>query len=255
MNGELVHSLGTTIAVGVVVMCVLVAIAAARRQRVARRRLRMLFGVERGRSGLTVLRGRFGAFRGWVPVVGVAVGVAVLVGGVVGCLAGAAAGYGIRRRRLLPRPGRDPAHGAARQLPLAADLMAACLASGAGPREAADAVGRSLSGPLGEALTSIAAELRLGGDPARCWGRFGPYDLGRCMERACTTGVPPVEEVSRLAASYRAERGRTALARARQAGVLATAPLGLCFLPAFLLVGVAPVVMGLAGTILAGGSD
>jgi hypothetical protein len=37
--------------------------------------------------------------------------------------------------------------------------------------------------------------------------------------------------------------------------VLATAPLGLCFLPAFLLVGVAPVVMGLAGTILAGGSN
>jgi pilus assembly protein TadC len=133
--------------------------------------------------------------------------------------------------------------------------MAACLASGAGPREAADAVGRSLSGPLGEALTRIAAELRLGGDPARCWGRFGPYDLGRCMERACTTGVPPVDEVSRLAASYRTERGRVALARARRAGVLATAPLGLCFLPAFLLVGVAPVVMGLAGTILAGGSN
>jgi pilus assembly protein TadC len=129
--------------------------------------------------------------------------------------------------------------------------MAACLAAGAGPREAADAVGRSLGGPLGDALTRIAAELRLGGDPAACWARLGSHDLGRCLERASSTGIPPVGEVSRLAAAYRAERTRAAVARARRAGVLATAPLGLCFLPAFLLVGVAPVVMGLAGSILA----
>lgn len=255
MNGEFVHSLGMAVAAGALAVCVVGAVAAVRRERSARRRLRALFGVVRGPSRASALRDRFGAVRGWVPVAGVALGVAVLVGGVAGCLTGAAAAYGIWRRRLLPRPGPDPLREAARQLPLAADLMAACLASGAGPREAADAVGRSLSGPLGEALTRIAAELRLGGDPARCWGRFGPYDLGRCMERACTTGVPPVDEVSRLAASYRTERGRVALARARRAGVLATAPLGLCFLPAFLLVGVAPVVMGLAGTILAGGSN
>jgi pilus assembly protein TadC len=132
--------------------------------------------------------------------------------------------------------------------------MAACLAAGAGPGEAAEAVGRSLDGPLGEILTRLAAELRLGGDPSACWSRFRHRELARCMERACTTGVPPVEEVSRLAAGYRAEHSREALARARRAGVLATAPLGLCFLPAFLLVGVAPVVMGLAGAILSGGS-
>ncbi|MZE78830.1 type II secretion protein F, partial [Streptomyces sp. SID5475] len=36
------------------------------------------------------------------------------------------------------------------------------------------------------------------------------------------------------------------------AAVLATAPLGLCFLPAFLTVGVAPVLIGLAGDLLSG---
>ena len=36
-------------------------------------------------------------------------------------------------------------------------------------------------------------------------------------------------------------------ARAQRAGVLIAAPLGLCFLPAFLVLGVAPVVIGLAG--------
>jgi pilus assembly protein TadC len=122
------------------------------------------------------------------------------------------------------------------------------------PGEAADAVGSSLGGPLGQSLTRIAAELRLGGDPAVCWARLGSHDLGRCLERASSTGIPPVGEVSRLAAGYRAERSRAALVRARRAGVLATAPLGLCFLPGFLLIGVAPVVVSLAGSILAAGS-
>ena len=38
---------------------------------------------------------------------------------------------------------------------------------------------------------------------------------------------------------------------ARRVGVLAVAPLGLCFLPAFVLLGVVPVVIGLAGPLLA----
>jgi pilus assembly protein TadC len=59
--------------------------------------------------------------------------------------------------------------------------------------------------------------------------------------------------VARLAADARAERGRAATARARRAGVLITLPLGLCFLPAFLVVGVLPVVIGLAGGMVNGG--
>jgi hypothetical protein len=39
---------------------------------------------------------------------------------------------------------------------------------------------------------------------------------------------------------------------ARRVGVLVVAPLGLCFLPAFVLLGVVPVVLGLTGPLLAG---
>ncbi|NED32958.1 hypothetical protein G3I64_10135, partial [Streptomyces sp. SID8499] len=59
--------------------------------------------------------------------------------------------------------------------------------------------------------------------------------------------------VARLAADVRAERSRTATARARRAAVLVTGPVGLCFLPAFVAVGVLPVVIGLAGGALRGG--
>jgi hypothetical protein len=105
-------------------------------------------------------------------------------------------------------------------------------------------------------LIRARAELRLGGDPVECWLRFGDRPaaraMGQCLARASTTGSAPVAEMSRLAADLRAAHGRTALAAARRAAVLATAPLGLCFLPAFLLVGVAPVVIGLAGRVLGG---
>ncbi|MFJ6408269.1 type II secretion system F family protein [Streptomyces hydrogenans] len=143
---------------------------------------------------------------------------------------------------------------AVRQLPLAADLLAACASAGAGPGEAAEAVGRSMGGPLGERLLRTAAELRLGGEPARVWARFGAIPgaegLARCLERAGASGAPAADAVARHAAVLRASAARTATARARRAQVLISAPVGLCFLPAFLAVGVAPVVIGLARGLL-----
>lgn len=141
------------------------------------------------------------------------------------------------------------------QLPAAADLLAACMDAGAGLCEATEAVGRSVGDPLGGMLLRVAAELRLGADPARSWARFGTEPgaaaLGRCLERACRSGASPVRQVDALAEDCRATEARAGQARARRAGILATAPLGLCFLPAFLLVGVAPMVIGIARTILA----
>ncbi|MFJ5709881.1 type II secretion system F family protein [Streptomyces sp. NPDC093105] len=143
---------------------------------------------------------------------------------------------------------------AVRRLPEAADLLAACTSAGAGPAEAAEAVGRSMGGPLGERLLRTAAELRLGGEPAEVWGRFGAIPgaegLARCMERAGASGAPAADAVARHAAGLRAASARAAAARARRAQVLISAPVGLCFLPAFLAVGVAPVVIGLASGLL-----
>ncbi|WP_307842941.1 MULTISPECIES: type II secretion system F family protein [Streptomyces] len=179
-----------------------------------------------------------------------------LVGGITWCVAGLVAAYGIRwwRRRADSARGEVSVEEVERQLPLAADLLAACLAAGAGPREAAEAVGGSLGGPVGERLAQAAAEVRLGGEPGVAWGRLGSLPgaggTARCLERAQATGVPAVEPMSRLAAQLRAAQARAAGIRARRAGVLATAPLGLCFLPAFLTVGVVPVVIGLAGGLM-----
>ncbi|MFI8963534.1 type II secretion system F family protein [Streptomyces sp. NPDC053493] len=184
----------------------------------------------------------------------------VLLGGFLGLLAGAGAAWALRRWQARRTPNTGPGGGSegetARQLPLAADLLAACASAGAGPEESAEAVGRSLGGPVGERLIRTAAELRLGGEPAEVWRRFGAIPgaaaLARCLERAASSGAPAAEAVARHAEALRAARAREASARAQRAQVLITAPVGLCFLPAFLAVGVAPVVIGLASGLLGG---
>ncbi|MEU6516660.1 type II secretion system F family protein [Streptomyces sp. NPDC046978] len=199
--------------------------------------------------------------RRWLPVVGALCAGWVLLGGFGGPVAGLVVGLGARRwqdRRERARLAEEyhPAV-AARQLPPAADLLAACIAAGATPVAAAQAVGEALEGPVGERLARGAAEMRLGADPADAWRLLaslpGAGPLARLLERAGDSGAPAAAPVGRLAAQARAEWGRTATARARRAGVMVTAPVGLCFLPAFIAVGVLPVVIGLAGGLLGGG--
>ncbi|MEU5917412.1 type II secretion system F family protein [Streptomyces sp. NPDC047141] len=241
-------------------LSVLGALGAGEARRALRaRRTRRRAGALLGSPGPSLRKVRGGPpawVRIWLPpLLGAGVGW-VLFGAVGGLCAGplVAAGAKVRAARRVTAPVGDEE--AVRHLPLAADLLAACAASGAGPGEAAEAVGRSLGGPLGDRLRRTAAELRLGGEPAEVWGRFGAIPgaegLARCMERAGSSGAPAAEAVARHAAALRAGRARAAAAGARRAQVLISAPVGLCFLPAFLAVGVAPVVIGLATGLLDG---
>ncbi|PSK70897.1 type II secretion protein F [Streptomyces sp. CS149] len=273
VGGEVLHSLGMSAAVLGAAVQVAAVIAARYRKRAVRGRGARLLGADAaprsGRRGRLVARlrssgdrSRSEAVRRWAAPVGVWLTGWILVGGLLGCAVGAAAAYGAwrwQRTRPRRRPGHSPSEHAviAGQLPLAADLLAACVAVGAGPREAAEEVGRSIGGPVGDRLARTAVEIRLGGEPAESWGRFGEIPgagpLARCLYRAGSTGAPAADPIARLAASIRAERAAAGVARAQRAGVLITAPVGLCFLPAFLAVGVAPVIIGLAGDLLTAG--
>nr|WP_245769965.1 type II secretion system F family protein [Streptomyces radiopugnans] len=257
-------------------LCLVGGVSAADRVRRRRRRSVELLGAGVGvgvgvRKVLRVAVTRRSPVRGTAVMAGAAALGVALVEGPVGCLLGVVAAYGVRR---LSRDMRARGNAAKRaytgksdeseslkagasvtgQLPITAELLAACLAAGSAPGEAAGAVGGSVGGPLGEGLVRASAELRLGGDPVAVWARLGELPgaagLARCLERAGTTGVPAVEPVGRLAAECRAQRARAATERARRAAVLVTGPLGLCFLPAFLLAGVVPVVIGLARSLL-----
>ncbi len=159
--------------------------------------------------------------------------------------------------RLEPRAVREEQQQLVADLPLLLDLLAACLAGGAGLQDAARAVAHAVPGPAGRRLAAVGSAVAVGSAPADAWLLLGGDDgdplrpAAQALSRAARGGAPVAAAVSRLAADARAgARGRAEQA-ARRAGVLAVAPLGLCFLPAFVLLGVVPVVVGLAGPLFA----
>jgi hypothetical protein len=72
------------------------------------------------------------------------------------------------------------------------------------------------------------------------------------VSRASATGAPLAAAMRELAADERERARWAATEQARVAGVRAVGPLAACFLPAFVLVGVVPVVAGVAGSLLRG---
>ncbi|WP_404958099.1 type II secretion system F family protein [Streptomyces sp. 147326] len=255
MSGFFVHRLGIVLCLAVAALWAGAVVVARVRERTARRRITALLGVEQGPRRPVFASAARGVVAAWAGPAAAVLAGWVLVGGTTGAVVGLLAALGVWRWQARARPsaGVDPRE-AERQLPFAADLLAACLAAGAGPVEAAEVVGESLGGPVGERLARAGAELRLGGEPGAGWGRLaeipGARALAECLERAARTGAPAAEPVSRLATGLREDRARLAGARAQRAAVLVTAPVGLCFLPAFLAIGVAPVVIGMASGLL-----
>ncbi|MGD6744713.1 type II secretion system F family protein [Streptomyces sp. BH106] len=258
---NVVHRLGAVLCIAVTVMWLVREVAARRAERALRKRMRLVFEVAATESARRAV-GLPAVLRRWVPVVGAVCAGFVLVGGVAGVVVGVVCGVGVwrwwrgREEGVRAGAGAGVRGAAVRQLPLACDLLASCLAAGAGPVEAARAVGEALGGPVGRGLERGAAQVRLGSELGVAWRELeavpGADGLVRLLERAGESGAPAAAPVARFATECRAERGRRATTVARRAAVAITAPVGLCFLPAFLVVGVVPVVIGLGGGVFGG---
>jgi Flp pilus assembly protein TadB len=182
------------------------------------------------------------------------VSLALVIGGLAGTIAGVVAGVLLSRvvAGLEPARVRVRRRRVAADLPLAVDLLAVCLDAGTPFSEAADAVGAAVGGPVGTRLRNAVAQERLGADPVEIWRTVGRetafQPLARAYVRALQSGAPPSTGLARVAADQRRQVRTEALARARAAGVHVVAPLGLCFLPAFVLLGIVPAVAGLVRT-------
>lgn len=136
-----------------------------------------------------------------------------------------------------------------RDLPVAVHLIGACLAGGAPPGPALGMVATAMGGPVGEELLVVHHRLELGADPVTVWRDVAKHPqlspLGRVLARAHESGASVRVAVERLATELRDGALHDAQARARTVEVRSAAPLGLCFLPAFVLVGVVPLVAGI----------
>jgi hypothetical protein len=161
------------------------------------------------------------------------------------------------------------------QIPPLADLFAAALAAGLQPAQAAVTVaqafgadryagnGRAGKDPLAEPdrskLTGIdllayrfhdaATAVLAGADPQAAWSALALDEatapLAAAVIRAGRTGAPAAATVARAARELRDTAADALAAEVRTVGVRATAPLTLCFLPAFVFLGVLPTALGL----------
>ncbi|MGA3256827.1 MAG: type II secretion system F family protein, partial [Mycobacterium sp.] len=77
--------------------------------------------------------------------------------------------------------------------------------------------------------------------------------LLRLARRSASSGSALADGVADLADQSRDAAAHAATAAAERAGVLIAGPLGLCFLPAFVCLGIVPVVAGLAADVLQSG--
>ena len=194
------------------------------------------------------------ARRRWALATGLGGAAALLLGGAAGGAAGIVAM--LCSERLLRR--RDRAGGEARtadllrEIPAACDLLAVCLAAGVPLPAALSAVAAAVPGPLGTELGRAAGAQRLGAGPRRSW-EGAPPELGplaRTLQRAETSGARAGPALHALAVEARAAQREAADAGVRRAGVWVLAPLGACFLPAFVCLGVVPLVLGIAAEAL-----
>ncbi len=190
--------------------------------------------------------------------------VGLFIGGTGGAVAGVVSGAGVLvfgSRRVSESEAR------ARQRLIAAapppvDLFAAALAAGLLPADAAAVVATAFHGdeptpgdpadPLRQIAARFAAAaraLREGAEPEIAWrllsvdGATAP--VAAAALRASRTGAPAAETVAKAARDTWNAAEQAAQAQIRAVAVRATAPLALCFLPAFVLVGVVPTALGL----------
>lgn len=206
------------------------------------------------RTSVAALAGTGAARTSVAALVGVQV--AVLLGGWFGPPAGVVVAVLLLRwlGRLEPVAVRRRRERVQSDLPLAVDLLVASLRAGRPVLLSVAVVADAVGGPLGSDLGGVAARLELGGDPGSVWATvatdpvLGP--VGRSVVRAADTGAPVADALAHLVDDLHRDRSLDADEVARRVAVRSAGPLGLCFLPAFVLVGVTPTVIGAFSTLL-----
>jgi Flp pilus assembly protein TadB len=157
----------------------------------------------------------------------------------------------VRRFRPSLRLRANATREAAAELALLVDLLSAALAAGAPLASALEAVDRALPEPRHHPLARVRDVALSGSLDALTDADEVPAVLLRALRRSSRSGSRLAVQLRLLADDTRAEAAGAALDRARRVGVLAVLPLGLCCLPAFMLLAVVPLAAGLLRNTLA----
>jgi Flp pilus assembly protein TadB len=184
----------------------------------------------------------------WSTTALAAVGAWIFFGGVLGVASAAAVILLVPAalRRMMQQ--QSPQTALTRQVPTIADMLAAALASGVPVDVALKALARAIEQPAAAHLSRVTRARDLGASPQEAWSDCPAalQVIGQAIERSDVSGAGLHDVLQGIADDARRRHRMQVEIAARTAGVRSVAPLAACFLPAFLLVGVLPVVISLA---------
>jgi tight adherence protein C len=223
---------------------------------VAAKRMRRLLDLAGHPAGLTMSRLL------WAKLVlaglATAVGVTVIVSGagplVWLLVAGAIAGCYFLPEAVMHGRGQERQKTIARELPDTLDQMTIAVAAGLGFEAAMARAAANGRGPLAQELSRTLQDIAVGRPRRESYGalvrRTQVTELKRfvgAINQADQYGIAIADVLRVQADELRVKRRQKAKEAAMKVPVKVTFPLMLCFLPALLLVVVAPAVMGMAG--------
>ncbi|WOH17922.1 type II secretion system F family protein [Paenarthrobacter sp. GOM3] len=154
-----------------------------------------------------------------------------------------------------PDPSNDPDHPASptdglRDTAMMLELVASMLDAGASIGRALELISRAASPGIQQSLRPVVAALAIGADWETAWRMPTQHapEVGRLKDAlafAAITGAPSASILYAQAARERREAFRAAEKRAAALGVKLVIPLGLCSLPAFICLGIVPVLIAM----------
>jgi tight adherence protein C len=166
--------------------------------------------------------------------------------------AAAATGATFRRRRMLEVRRRRAVE---EEMPDAVELLVLCVHAGRSPTQAVVELAARAPACLRDAFAAVELQLHRGRTLADALGELrrlaGPAgrDVASAIATAERDGLPLAPVLDWLATEARATRRRVGEAAARRLPVRLTFPLVSCTLPSFVLLAIAPAVLGAISTL------
>lgn len=189
-----------------------------------------------------------------IAAVSVVVATAVVAAGPIGAAIVGLAALALpqlRRRRAAERARLD----VVRSMPDAVELFVLCVHAGRSPTQAIAELAATAPAPVRPAFAAVELQLHRGRSLSDALAELAHHaggagrELASAVATADRDGLPLGPVLDRLAADARAQRRRTGDAAARRLPVQLSFPLVACTLPSFVLLSIAPAVLGALSTL------
>jgi pilus assembly protein TadC len=184
-----------------------------------------------------------------VARIGLAAGALILGIALLGGIAGFGVGGGAAVAIAVVKPRVRRSQIPLGDVPVVIDLVAGCLDAGLTLPESLLIAANVAPDGLAAHCRATAASLRAGAPAGEAWQAWRDEPAlapaARSATRTAHSGAALAGELRRTAHRLRLRRRSALQRKVRQSSVWLVVPLGVCFLPAFVLVAVVPVVVGL----------